>query len=124
MTSQAQELRARESKDIDVRVLGTITTGVVLVEGFAGVHEAIEWIVGYPVCTHELPDACRIVCIPAIAAEHPGFPVECPDRSAWQEFGAALEKRWGSTLCMPRGTGERERDPITTLVDVMEGRDV
>jgi hypothetical protein len=104
-------------KHFDPRVLGTITSGTMLVPAFSEVHEAIEHIVGHQVWTHEMADVWKTVCLPAILAKYPEMPQEHP--ADFRQCGEDLLKRYGPSVPMPAGTGKRTADPVTTFSDAM-----
>lgn len=100
---------------VSTAALATLTTGIVMVEGFAGVGEAAEAVCGHPVFTHEMGDAgdrAREV----IPAQLPGFPMEATADN-WREVRAAAIAQFGETVEIERGTDQRKADPLTTLAD-------
>lgn len=103
-------------KYFDARVLASITTGVLLLEPFSLVHEAIEHIAGHPVWTHELPSYSRAIT-PSLMALYPWLPTSQPDD--WEALAADLAWNYPNPLPARGGTGVRERDPISTLVDML-----
>jgi len=103
-------------KKIDPRALGSITTGVLLVEGFGAVHEAITHVLGREVWTHELPsvsDEARA----AVLRQFPEMPTNV-ERS-WSETAAAILAKYGATVEVETGSTHRMVDPFTTAVEVM-----
>lgn len=106
-----------EKKQLSTLAVATITTGIVLVHGFAGVGEAFEWIMGHPVWTHEMPrfgDRARDLVI----AQYPDFPIKIPDRSKWEDFARDLVGQYGETIEISQGTEARNIDPISSLVEI------
>lgn len=102
-----------DARDFDPRILGSITSGTLLIQPFSLVHEAIEHIVGHPVWTHELPAVCRDLCAPEILSRYPDMPKETPED--WQACAASLSDRYGPAVSMPRGNGVRTSSPLETL---------
>jgi len=111
-----------DHRTFDARVVGSITSGILMIDDFSKVHEAIEFIAGYPVWTHELPRVCREVCAPAITALYPDMP-QRDDVPDWLTTAAGLLERYPDGVSMPAGTGERSKGPVETLVDAIGGAD-
>lgn len=105
-----------EERTFDPRIIGSITSGVLLMDGFSKVHEAIEFLSGHPVWTHELPSASRAVT-PAILARYPDMPVG--DLEDWQATAAALTGKYGESIPVAPGDGRRDRSPLDTLADMV-----
>lgn len=105
-----------ERKRLGTLAVGTLTTGIVMVEGFAGVAEAAEWIMGHAVWTHELGVvALRIRVL--VQAQLPEFP--CASGEDWRKTKAALLARYGETVELARGAETRAKDPVSTLAEAM-----
>lgn len=100
----------------DPRILGSITSGVMLMDGFSKVHEAMEFLAGHPVWTHEIPSVSRAVA-PAILARYPDMPAE--PMGNWQAAAAALVAKYGDAIPVAPGDGERDRSPLNTLADMV-----
>jgi hypothetical protein len=110
-----------EERNFDPRVIGSITSGVLLIDGFSKVHEAIEFMTGHPVWTHELPSASRAL-IPSILARYADMPVgELPD---WQATATALVEKYGDAISVSAGNGTRERSPLDTLAEMVAPKDI
>jgi hypothetical protein len=105
-----------EIKHIDPRALGSITSGVLLLDDFSKVHEAIEWLLGHPVWTHELP-SIRVEASAAVDAQIDGMP-HGPVLD-YKETADFLLKKHGFAVPINRGTGTRKADPITTAMQIM-----
>lgn len=99
-------------------VLGSITSGTLLVDDFGKVHEAIEWIVGHPVWTHELPRKAG-ACSAAITALYPDMPTEHP--SDLEACITELRTRYGEALPIARGSQNRTESPVASLVGMLGG---
>lgn len=107
-----------ETKALSIGAVLTITTGIVMVEGFKGVHEAFEWIMGHPVWTHEMPrfgDAAR----DRVVAQYPDFPVEASSANFRTVLADATAK-YGDTITIQQGDASRAVGPITSLVEMRE----
>jgi hypothetical protein len=103
-----------ETKSFDIRVLGSITSGILLLDGFGHVHEAIEWLAGHPVWTHELPDTSRAIAAKLIE-QFPDLPAAEGDVGEYQECTARLLAKYPDKISLPKGNGERTRDPVTDM---------
>lgn len=101
-----------ETRDFDPRIIGSITTGVVLIEGFGQVHEAMEFVMGRPIWTHEIPgesaEMRRLVL-----EQVPDMPTELT--GTWQETAQALLDRYGAAISIRKGETVRTKDPLQTL---------
>lgn len=109
-----------ETKIFDPRALASITTGILLLDGFGKVHEAIEHVLGRSLWTHELPGASKEASA-AVLAQFPDMPTECAD---WRVVGDAVIDRYGAEVAVRRGSTERTVSPLATarmvLDDVVE----
>jgi len=108
-----------ETKPISTLALGTLASGISLVERFAGVHEAAEWVLGHAVWTHELPDAVDRIR-EAVAAQRPDFPLEI--EGTWQSYRDELLRTYGPTIEIERGHAVRTASPVQTLAVAMQGQ--
>jgi hypothetical protein len=106
-----------ETRDFDPRIIGSITTGVLLIEGFSLVHEAMEFVMGRPIWTHEIrretDEARRLVL-----EQHPDMPIEIS--GSWQETAQALLDRYGAAISIKKGETVRTKDPLQTLSDALD----
>ncbi len=105
-----------EYKDFDPRVIGSITSGILLLNDFGKVHEAIEWIMGFPVWTHELPSFSQ-QCAKLAKDQFSGMPMG--EVANWQETADFLLSEYGPAISVLRGRGERDQSPIASLEAVM-----
>lgn len=107
-----------ETKTLPTGAVLTITTDIVMVESFEGVHEAFEWVMGHPVWTHEMPrfgDAAR----ERVLAQYPDIPTKATAQDFRQVYADAVA-RYGDTIEIKRGDAKRNVDPITSLVEARE----
>ena len=89
-------------------------------EDFSKVHEAIEWIAGYHVWTHELPSIREKVAASA-KAQFPWLPMgEVAD---WRATAQFLLDNYGPTVAVEQGAGKRNADPITTLRAILQQKE-
>lgn len=108
---------ANEVKQFDPRVLGSITSGILLMDDFSKVHEAIEWVIGHPVWTHELPSVGEKAAT-LVKLQHPDLPLgEVVD---WQATADFLLAKHGPSIPLERGTEVRTSDPISALAEVFQ----
>lgn len=98
---------------VTTAALATLTTGIAMVKGMAGVHEAAEVVMGCDVWTHELGTAIDVAKI-SIPAQLPGFPVEATSENYQQVLADAIA-RFGETVEIERGTAVRTAGPVETL---------
>lgn len=107
-----------ETKTFDAAVLGSITSGTLLVRDFGKVHEAIEWLAGHPVWTHELPAVSRKLS-PALLVRFPDLPTS-ETVGDFRECAVKLRDTYPLGIALPKGTGERTKSPISTLADAIK----
>lgn len=105
-----------EIKHIDPRALGSITSGILLLDDFSKVHEAIEWVIGHPVWTHEMP-AFSARAAELVKAQYPGMPLG--KVADWKETADFLLKKHGFAVPVKRGDEERSKHPMETLLEVI-----
>lgn len=104
-----------ESKAFSTAALASITTGRLLCS-FSDMHEAIEYLMGHPVWTHELASESLFKLMSMkLREQHPGLPVEADcDDTNWQELRDQLVAKLGPTLTITKGEEVRAADPLTT----------
>lgn len=102
-------------KSVSPLALASITTGSLMCE-FGQMHEALEWLVGHPVWTHELGSYLTEASRVAIE-QHPGLPTKQP--SDWEAMSAALLEQFGPTVEITKGTGQRTEHPIESAERAM-----
>jgi hypothetical protein len=99
------------TKNIDPVALASITTDIIMTS-FGAVHEAIEWILGHPVWTHELPSVAD-TAKGLVRAQFPDMPIGIDDH--WTVTAEAVRKHYGETVEVSQGTAQRTATPIETL---------
>jgi hypothetical protein len=88
---------------IATKVLGTLTTGMMLTTPFSKIHEAAEWIMGQPIFTHNFAnEAVQKELVRRILLIVPDMPVEIKG-GAWEVFGNALVDKYGEFIDVPKG---------------------
>lgn len=109
-----------EGKVFDARVVGSITSGILLIQDFGKVHECIEWATGYPVWTHELPAAMERLT-PKLLALFPSLPAEDSfDHAEWRAKADELAAKFPDGISLEKGTDVRTRHPVATLADMVD----
>jgi hypothetical protein len=107
----------------------TVTTGVAFTQGMAGAHELMEFMVGGPVWTHQLP---RIAdeCKPELLRQHPDLAgVQPPDEFPEPVADNALRwladqvARFGEYRTVaPLAAGHPLVNPVSDLINVWGAR--
>ena len=105
-----------DTKNFDPRVLGSITSGILLIADFSKVHEAIEWVIGHPIWTHELPKISDKAAS-LVKLQHPYMPLG--KVADWQATADYLLSKHGPLLPLERGSEVRSSDPVSSLVEVL-----
>lgn len=96
--------------------LATLTTGICMVKGMAGVYEAAEAVLGHPVWTHELGGASERIS-ELVQAQMPNFPTAV--EGDWEATRDALLARYGETVTVQRGQEQRQASPVATLAAML-----
>ncbi|WP_343609296.1 hypothetical protein [Novosphingobium sp.] len=107
-----------EVKRLDPLALASLTTGVVLCnEGFGPVSEAAEWVLGYPVYTHEfIVTATKDAIKQGILAQFPAMPTVLS--TDWQTLAGQVRADFGDWVEVRRGTASRDQSPIESLAAI------
>lgn len=109
----------RQRKMLSTLAVGTLATGISLVEKFAGVGEAAEWIMGHPVWTHEIPSV-RPEIVRLILAQYPDMPTDVhPGDGGWRMTRHELLERYGEQIEFAEGATERAEGPIASLARML-----
>lgn len=104
-----------ETKLIDPAALAGITTGILMTE-FSLLHEALEWVMGRPIWTHELPRVSDTATA-LILEQFPEMPTEILGH--WSEARDNVWKRFGQKVAVRQGNTERAAGPVEALVEMM-----
>jgi len=119
-----------EKKSFPTLLIGSVSSGVMLTSGYkySDIQEVAEWVFGHPVWTHELGSKdLWLKMSKIIIAQFPEMPAndyEPIGKHKAEVLTAKLLKAYGKTVDVERGSFERERSPIDTLVEVANGRPV
>lgn len=110
-----------ETRKFPTVVVASITTCIMLTDEFSQVHECLEYVLGRPIWTHEIPGT-RKEAMAAIMTALPDMPTECAED--WRVTRDAVVERFGETVTVPKGNTERTLDPATTLKMLRPDADV
>lgn len=108
-------------------VLASVTTGVLWCN-FSAMHEAIEFLMGHPVWTHEMgsEERCETFREQALA-QHPQLAAldstlkpftGRPEKVA--DAVKTIHRAVGPSLTITKGALERDKSPIETLGEVLD----
>jgi len=111
-----------ESKLFPVGAAASLTSGYLLSE-FGQMAELSEWLMGYPIWTHQYPRLAGELRAAALA-QHPGLPtretIGTVTIDNWTTIVAGLESRLGASLLFAKGSGAvPQREPLAELVDLV-----
>lgn len=111
-----------EGKSFPTLAAATLATGTFMGGEFSTVHEAAEWLMGFPVWTHELPSLGKALS-QSVCDQVPGMPSSAGE--SWERTRDLLLNQFGDTVVLLRGNGKRDpnKDPLTTAVAAMAGHD-
>ncbi len=108
-----------ETREFPTAVIASISSGVLLCE-FSKMHEASEYLMGYPIWTHhfaskDLWQSMR----QKILEQCPGMPVELSGVTAdnYLERVSEIEKEIGATVVIRKGNGETPMHPLDGISD-------
>lgn len=106
----------REVRNFDVGTVGSITTGIMMAPSFSLVHEAMEFILGHPVWTHEIP-SMRDACVDLILERYPNLPTAEPED--YRVCLAKMGELYPYGISMPKGEHKRTAGPVETLIGIV-----
>lgn len=109
-----------ETKTLDTLTLASITTGHALVTEFSKIHEAVTWLMGHEVWTHELPAYLPLAATEALK-QYPDLPGKFV---GVDETRAEAVERYGETLPVRQGKSQRAKGPEETLREIAGDRPV
>jgi hypothetical protein len=109
-----------EYKEFPTLVIASATTGVMLFNGsFGDVHEAIEWLFGGPVWTHEMVHAPTQDIYKSRAFEQfPNLPTTADAQNDWQKAAKKAINEYGAILNVAKGEDGRRAGPVQTILDI------
>jgi len=91
----------------------TMRTGIVH-KDFKTAHELMEWIVGHPIWTHEMPSHSELV-ESEMERQFPFLPKKS-SRETCEQILSDCIAQYGETLEVEQGSQERTTDPISSLL--------
>jgi hypothetical protein len=96
--------------------VASAVTGIGLCDGlsFSLMGEITSHILGYPVWTHEIPDAGRRAWL-VLKRQFPLLPSRDDAASDWKAAAAAMTAAYGAEIEIRAGAGERKESPLDTL---------
>lgn len=109
-----------ETKTLDTLTLASVTTGHALVTEFSKIHEAVTWLMGHEVWTHELPAYLPLAASEALE-QYPDLPSKYV---GLEETQAEAVERYGETLPVRQGNSQRAKGPEETLREIAGDRPV
>lgn len=109
-----------ETKEFDPAILASITTGILMVQPFSAMCEAAEWIAGHPIWTHEYPSMSDRLKH-AVLEQFPDMPTNATPEN-WETVRDAVREQYGETIPVAKGSGERDKGPIATAIEIMGQR--
>ncbi len=108
-----------EIQKIDPVALASITTGIMMTDEFHLIHEAIEWIMGRLIWTHELRDVADEATA-LILRQFPDMPVGEPED--WKACRETVRASYGELVEVNRGSTIRTQSPVSTAVGMLGDR--
>ena len=112
-----------KSMTVSTAALTSIVSGRLMCESFSEMAEAAEFLLGYPVWTHEFADKQTVERLEAaVLAQHPDMDIDLSEvtRDNVAEHKQRVIDQLGESREIVRGTGTREKGPVATLNDAFE----
>lgn len=109
-----------ETRDFPTAVMASLTSGILLCEHFADMHEAAEFLMGHPIWTHHFADKQLMEEIRKTAlAQHPRLPtdIEGVTKENYLEHLAKIEAECGKTVRIRKGGGLTAMLPTDGIPD-------
>lgn len=110
-----------ETRKFPTDVIASISSGIMLCESFAQIHEAAEFLMGHPIWTHHFADEKLVADMRAAALEQcPGLAgIEITSEN-WREKRAETIATLGSTQIIHKGSGLTAMLPTDGIPDGVE----
>ncbi len=107
----------KTTKKFPLHAILTMRTGVVMGD-FGEASELIEWALGHPVWTHEMP-RYRIAVELKLAKQFPQLPSALPQVTSenYADVLRELEAIHGKELEVENGGDQRDKNPIETALE-------
>jgi len=105
-----------EIKTFSSLAVASAATGVGLCEGlsFSTMGEIASHVLGYPIWTHEIPDASPKVWL-LIKQQFPMLPTREEASADWRAAAASMTAAYGDMIDVAAGNGTRKESPLDTL---------
>ena len=110
-----------EKKEFPTPVLVSLVSGTLLTNSFGDVHQCAEFVMGHSIWTHEFASETLWQTMRAkVLEQHPDFDVNVKHvtKENWREVVAGLIATLGESRELRKGTDERTKNPIDTLLEL------
>lgn len=106
-----------DTKTFDAAIIASITSGILMVKPFSLVHEAVTWIAGHEVWTHEIAAVADVIT-PDLVLKFPDLPKTEEEVTAigWEKVAVDLRAKYPNGIELEKGTGKRTRHPAQTAL--------
>jgi hypothetical protein len=115
-----------DTREFPTAVIASLSSGILLCD-FGAMHEAAEFLMGHPIWTHhfaskELWQEMQRT----ILAQHPEMPtsLDAVTKENYQSHAAALEKKFGTTVTICKGSGLTAMLPTDGIPDHLRDKTV
>jgi len=105
------------AKNFPIEVAVSVRTGIMCCDEFSKVHECIEWVAGHPVWTHEMGRGSFMEKIKELVKEQSDNNFVGVTKENALEWA---QKHKGEVVNICKGYNEREKDPLTTLEEMID----
>ena len=110
-----------ESKNFPLSAILSLSTGVVFTE-FNKIHELAEWLMGYPIWTHEFASKDLFTKFRSrILEQYPQLSTETGDdidKTNWKSYLEDCEFVFGKELNIIQGNEDRTTSPLEILQEI------
>jgi hypothetical protein len=103
-----------ETREFPTAVIASLSSGVLLCK-FQEMHEAAEYLMGHPICTHHFANKGLWRSMQkTILAQCPGMPtdVQGVTKENYQDKVDELEAELGSVVTIRKGNGKTDMHPL------------
>ena len=116
-----------ETRDFPTVVIASLSSGVLLCK-FQEMHEAAEFLMGYPICTHHFGSGDLWKEMQRTVLEQcPGMPIDAPpgiDATNYVGFAGKLEAEIGKAVKIRKGGGLSAMLPTDDIPERLKGRTI
>ena len=109
-----------DALSFDTLHVASLLTGIGLTEGvkYSDLQRIADQLLGYPIVTHELALDPTMERIREVGFTlFPDMPSAKEAEADYQAAAIKAVEIFGPTITIPKGTDEREADPITTAIE-------